>query len=59
MHELDRRRFLAYAIRCAKKDKYIDTKAMLEHGVSAETVEELECIFEWIRSTVDYLTCKG
>lgn len=55
LHQRDRNRFVAYAVRCAKWNVYIDTKAMRKHGLSEEFISELEIAFEWIRDTTDYL----
>lgn len=50
-HPLDRQRFLNYAIECARNGNYIDSSALLCHGVSKECVEKYEIAFEWIRDT--------
>ena len=55
-HPKDSERFLAYAVECAKHNHYIDIEEMSKRGVSNERIEELQIAFDWIKSTVDYLS---
>lgn len=57
-HPEDRKRFLAYALECANNGHYINLKAMREHRLSEEDIEDYEIAFGWIRDTKDYLSNK-
>jgi len=54
-HPNDNLRFLKYAVACAVDESSINSKAMLDAGVSPETVERLEVAYSWIRDTVIYV----
>ena len=54
-HPYDNFRFLKYAVACAVDDSSINSQAMIDAGVSPETVDRLEIAYSWIRDTVIYV----
>ncbi len=55
-HPLDTRRFVKYAVACAKEQCCIDDEAMRNSGKLSESkIHEYLIAYDWIRDTYDYL----
>lgn len=48
-HPYDRKRFVDYAVACAKEDCDIDVDAMRSHGLEEMKIHEYELAYGWIR----------
>ena len=58
-HPLDERRFVKYAVSCAKEKSSIDTDAMIKAKVDEKRIHQLEIAYDWIRDAFDYMTEEG